>query len=228
MLAIAHRGCMDDYPENTAAAFRAVGPKADIVEFDVQRCGSGELVVFHDETLERVTGRSGRVDETDWTELSQLEIHDSGERMPLLSEALAAVPAGTTVTVEMKSADIAEEVVAKTRPVDNDVIVSSFRWNELRSARDAGAETLAVLCPEETEEALSIAEGLGADYIHPPKEACLGTDLVPRAHERGVQVNVWTVDTKTDVEEMSRAGVDGVSTNRVGILDLVRSRDGAE
>ena len=52
---IAHRGFADDYPENTPLAFRKASERADAVEMDVQRCGSSELVVFHDAYLDRLT-----------------------------------------------------------------------------------------------------------------------------------------------------------------------------
>jgi len=222
MYAIAHRGCRDDYPENTAAAFRAVAPEADIVECDVQRCGSGELVVFHDETLDRVTDADGRIEETDWNRLRELSVDGSGERPPLLSEVFDAVPAETTVTVELKSEGIADEVVARTAAVDNDVIVSSFHWDELRAASDAGATTLAVLCHEDPEGALDVATELDADFLHPPKHLCLETDLVERAHDRGIEVNVWAVEDGSDIADLRAAGVDGVSVDRLDLLDAAR------
>ncbi|MFB6183327.1 MAG: glycerophosphodiester phosphodiesterase [Haloarculaceae archaeon] len=212
---------MDDYPENTVAAFRAAAPQADVVECDVQRCRSGELVVFHDETLDRATDGNGRVDETDWSQLQELRVHGSDERIPLLEEVLAAVPADTTVTVELKAEGIADDVVDAIERVDNDVIVSSFYWDELRAARDAGASTLAVLCHEDPEGALALAAELDCEYVHPPKELCLDTDFVRRAHDRGVKVNVWTAETPEDVDELRAAGVDGVSTNRIDIVKRV-------
>lgn len=223
MRAIAHRGCMDDYPENTAAAFRASAPQADVVECDVQRCGSGELVVFHDATLDRVTGRSGRVGVTDWSELRELRVHGSDEPIPLLPEVFEAVPEDTTVTVELKSNGIASDVVDCIDGVDHDVTVSSFDPSELRAAKDAGASSLAVLCHEDPAAALDVARELDADYIHPPKELCLDTDLVDRAHDRGVEVNVWTGDSRADVDQLRAADVDGVSTNRVEILRYISS-----
>ncbi|MFC6872473.1 glycerophosphodiester phosphodiesterase [Halobellus marinus] len=215
---------MDDYPENTEAAFRAVAPKADIVECDVQRCRSGELVVFHDETVERVTDGSGRVDERDWSRLRELDVHGSGERIPLLDEVLRAVPADTGITVELKAEGIASEVVERVRTVENEVIVSSFYWEELRRSEAAGASSLAVLCHEDPDGALSVADELDADYIHPPKELCIESDIVERAHDRGVKVNVWTGETPEDIVELREAGVDGISVNKVALLERITGR----
>jgi len=231
MRAIAHRGCMDDYPENTVAAFRASGPEADVVECDVQRCGSGELVVFHDAILDRVTGRSGRVGLTDWSELRELRVHGSDESIPRLSEVFDAVPEDTTVTLELKSQRIATSVVDHIDRVDHDVIVSSFDTSELRAARDAGASELAVLCHEDPQAALDVVQELDAEYVHPPKELCLDTDLVERAHDRGVEVDVWTEESRSDagqlrtadIDELRAAGVDGVNADRVDLLKYITS-----
>lgn len=223
MKAIAHRGCPDDYPENTVKAFREVAPKADIVECDVQRCGSGELVVFHDDTLDRVTAGSGRVEETDWSELKRLDVHDSGEPIPRLSEVLEAVPADTTVTTEIKTPGIVPDLLRHLGRVENECIVSSFHWEELRAADEVETPTpaLAVLSHEDPTGALDFATELGCEYIHPPKEVCLDTDLIERAHTRGVRVNVWTAETTEEVAELRAVGADGVSTDSVAILEYV-------
>lgn len=215
---------MDDYPENTATAFRNSAPDADVVECDVQRCGSGELVVFHDATLDRVTGRSGRVGTTDWNDLARLTVHDSGEPIPRLGDVFEAVPEDTTVTVELKSSGIASPVVDVIEDVAHDVIVSSFDWAELRAARDAGASTLAVLCHEDPDGALDVGSEIGCTYVHPPKELCLETSIVERAHDRGMEVNVWTGESRADVDEIQAVGADGVSTNRVDLLNYTRGR----
>src|SRR5262249_30121844 len=108
---LGHRGASSDAPENTLAAFRlALDQRADGVELDARLCRSGEVVVFHDERLERLTGASGRVADTSWAELSRLEVHGgptggSSGRIPLLAEVLEALPRTAFVNVELKSED---------------------------------------------------------------------------------------------------------------------------
>lgn len=79
---LVHRGFSAEYPENTLLAVREASETADWLEIDVHWCGSGEIVVFHDETLDRLTDGSGAVRCTDWETLSSLEVLDSGERIP--------------------------------------------------------------------------------------------------------------------------------------------------
>src|SRR5262249_61930140 len=95
---------------------------ADGVELDARLCASGEVVVFHDERLERLTGGRGRVADTRWSDLGRLEVRAGppggpAGRIPLLAEVLAALPRSAFVNVELKSED----------------------WNGTRVAEAAGA-----------------------------------------------------------------------------------------
>ena len=111
MRILGHRGASSDAPENTLAAFLlALQQGADGVELDARLCHSGEVVVFHDERLERLTGGRGRVADTSWDELSQLEVRSGKSgvapaRIPLLLEVLEALPRTAFVNVELKSED---------------------------------------------------------------------------------------------------------------------------
>src|SRR5205823_602409 len=94
-----HRGASFDAPENTLAAFTlAQAQGADGVELDAQRCGSGEVVVLHDESLGRTTGFAGLVTETPWSIVrgldagSRKDARFRGERVPLLAEVLESFP----------------------------------------------------------------------------------------------------------------------------------------
>src|SRR5512138_3482216 len=105
-LVLGHRGASADAPENTLAAFRlAMAQGADGVELDVWRCATGEVVVTHDEDTRRVAGASLRVPDAPLAALRALDVgafagpRFGGERMPLLSEVLEALP-GAVVNVE--------------------------------------------------------------------------------------------------------------------------------
>jgi len=136
---LGHRGASSDAPENTLPAFQlALDQGADGVELDVRLCRSGEVVVFHDERLERLTGAAGRVADTPWSELSRLEVRagSSGApagRIPLLAEVMEALPRTAWINVELKSedwsgtgvADAAGALLESGRHQDH-VVVSSF------------------------------------------------------------------------------------------------------
>jgi glycerophosphoryl diester phosphodiesterase len=208
---------MTDYPENTLRAFHAIAERVDVIEFDVRRCGSGELVVFHDERLERVTAGGGYVAETSWSELKELRIHGTTERIPLLSEVLAGLPNSMRLNIELKSSGIAADVHTQCLETTHDVLISSFDDEELRDAADAGFDSLAPLCYEGYDQALNFATDLDCCCIHPSVELALSTDVITRAHDLGLETNVWTIKTSEQFEKMRTKDVDGVFVNTLTI-----------
>jgi glycerophosphoryl diester phosphodiesterase len=186
----------------------------------VQRCGSGELVVFHDDDLDRLTDATGSVSTTDWTELRELTILDSDETIPLLSEFLAAVPSDTAVNIELKHDGMAEEVIAAADDCDNDVLFSSFWPNALREirARDEAA-SLAFLVSDNPEQGLTIAADMDCVAVNPGVDLVLDGEFVERAHEDGFEVNTWTVDDGETARRLVDAGVDGMFVDRWDLLE---------
>jgi glycerophosphoryl diester phosphodiesterase len=228
-----HRGASFDAPENTLAAFElAVRQGADGVELDAQRCGSGEVVVLHDESLGRTTGFSGLLRETPWPVVRTLDAgarkHERfrGERVPLLAEVLRACPLLVNVELKCDRADdrgLTAEVVRVIRDAkaEDRVLLSSF--NPLCLLR---ARLLAPRLPRallfESQSSWPLRSGLsapalGVTAMHP--ESILATPRrVARWRGRGYLVACWTVD---DVEEAARlfaSGVAGIITNRPSLL----------
>lgn len=217
--AIAHRGCLADYPENTLHAFRESARVVDMIELDVRRCGSGELVVIHDATLDRVTGESGHVSETAIEALRDRRVLDSDEQIPVLREVFDVVPNDVGLNLELKDDGLAADVLEVAGDFDHDVIVSSFDYDELATARDVLVDPnsgrnkrvpLAYLFMARPDDALDIAAELDCEYVHPSVELACDTDVVSVAHDRGFGVNVWTVETRTQLDSMLELGVDGV------------------
>lgn len=212
---IAHRGCADMHPENTVAAVEAVAPHVDAVEVDVRRCGSGELVVCHDETVDRVTDGSGPVAEHTATELAALDVLGSGAGVPTVAEVVDAVPDQVAINLELKEQGIASEIGEVATAIDNHVVVSAFDADALRPlvGSDAPCE-LAYLFATDPDSALATAERLDCDYVHPRADLCTDTDLVDRATSRGLGVNVWTLPDCARLAEFAARGVDGVIVDR--------------
>ncbi|PSQ17718.1 glycerophosphodiester phosphodiesterase [Halobacteriales archaeon QS_8_69_26] len=215
---IAHRGFGGEYPENTLTAFRQAAERADVVEMDVRRCGSGELVVMHDETLERTTDGSGRVDETDLSTLRDLDVLGTGEGVPTLAEALDAVPPEVGVTVELK-----EDVVDDALPVldvENEVVVSAFDESVLERVTDRGGPPTARTVLPGNRGAFEGAIELGCSAVHPERmNVFLFPDLVERAHRAGMAVNVWTVHERDDAARLAAEGVDGLTSDHPDVLE---------
>jgi glycerophosphoryl diester phosphodiesterase len=216
--AFAHRGCGAQYPENTLAAFRRTGPALGGIECDVRRCGSGELVVCHDAELDRVTDATGRVGETRLDRLRELDVAGSGEGIPLLSAVFEAVPPEVVVNVELKEDGTAADARRVCEGFDHEVIVSSFSETALREADDAGFDSLAFLFFSDPDGGIATAADLGCEYVHPQWQLCVDSNLVDRAHQKGLGVNAWTLETPAAVEACREAGVDGVIVDRDDVL----------
>ncbi len=166
----AHRGFADKYPENTVGAVRAAAEESDAVEIDVRRCGSGELVVFHDDELDRVTDGEGRIDGIPLGELKRLTVAGSREPVPTIDELLAVVPKGTLLNIELKEDGIGEEVVNACQAHGVDALYSSFYDDAIREIRSIAPDApLAVLCHkmQPIDERLALADELDAVAFHP-------------------------------------------------------------
>lgn len=101
----AHRGlhCIEKgIPENSMAAFRMAVKKGYGIELDVHMTRDKKVVVFHDDTLKRVCGKKGTVEETDWEELKKCYLSKTSERIPLFSEVLAYVNGRVPLLIEIK------------------------------------------------------------------------------------------------------------------------------
>jgi glycerophosphoryl diester phosphodiesterase len=213
---IGHRGCAGQYPENTVESVERAAPHVDAVEIDVRRCGSGELVVFHDAELDRLTGASGSVADADWDELRELTVLDSGEPIPRLGDALDAAPDGLLVNVEIKEPETALDALDAARRADNEVLFSSFHPEALAALRDRDPETDRALLVADggAASAVEAATDLGCVAVHPPTDLATDPGFVEAAHDAGLAVNAWTAVDREDAERLLAAGVDGVIADR--------------
>ena len=136
----AHRGLHSkdrSVPENSLEAFRLAAEAGYGVELDVQLSRDGRVVVFHDDTLDRVCGVHARVDEKTWEELRLLRLCGTEQRIPLLTEALAVIRGRGPLIVELKNGRNNRELCEKTLAIlsgyEGQVCMESFnpmivRW----------------------------------------------------------------------------------------------------
>lgn len=219
MRLIAHRGFAGLYPENTLRAVEEAAALADAIEIDVRRCGSGELVVIHDATVDRVTDGSGAVAAHDLRELRALDVLGTGRGVPTLAEVLEAIPPAIGINIELKEVGLCADALRAAAAADSQVTVSSFHANELEGCRGAD-ETIPraylVDADADPDEAIRMATELDCTYLHPHAEIC-DERLVEEAHRAGMSVNAWPVDARSEAETLDRAGVDGVIADRWGV-----------
>lgn len=216
MRLIAHRGFAGSYPENTRDAVEKAAATADAIEVDVRRCASGELVVIHDETVDRVTDGEGRVSDLPLVELRQLDVLGTGRGVPTLSEILEAIPDTVGVNVELKEAGTPEDALPLMASLHPQTVVSSFSRAVLEECRTVDPSIPRALVVADDEDAVETAIELECDYIHPSVEACTER-LVTEAHRAGMSVNVWTIDSEAEAERLADLGVDGIIADRADV-----------
>lgn len=247
MRIIAHRGASGYAPENTLAAFKkAIEMGAKEIEFDVQLTKDGQLVVIHDYYLNRTTNGKGMIMNTDYTYIKTLDAGSwfsesfSDEKVPLLSEVITLckeandvdrMKNGTEATpiclhIEIKKTKLEQrpierfvlELVKASYPKEN-VVFSSFHHQCLQSllAMESvkcgvllGSELLAPIKYLEHHHVKSYSLNQSAEFID--------NAFIREAHENGLQVLSYTVNSKDIALYFDSLGVDGIFSNYPDLL----------
>lgn len=230
----AHRGASAYAPENTLPAFqKAIELESDGVELDVHLSRDGEVMVFHDDTVDRCTNGTGKVKRKSCAELKQLDCSYTfpafhGVTMPTLREVYELLaPTGLTVNVELKPSapwDIGLErkcvALAEEFGLTQRVIYSSFHFSRLRRLRLIDQNIPSALLYEKWKSLLIRPLGhRGRAAVHPEFADMFRREAVERLHRAGQKVNVWTVNEPEDVRRLAALDVDAIITNKP---DLVR------
>lgn len=210
----AHRCFAEDYPENTRLAAREATSVADQLEIDVRRCGSGEIVVFHDETVDGKTDGSGTVSEMSLAELKELRVLDSEERIPTLAEMMDVIPTDAAVNVELKQHDIAGDVLETLLGYEHRCIISAIQptiVQQADQARDGDEVEVALVGVSNPSRGLETAVATNCDRIHFGYSTLVETSALEAAKDAGLWVNTGTLAGPTQYEITSEMDVDGFS-----------------
>jgi glycerophosphoryl diester phosphodiesterase len=237
---IAHRGASQDAPENTLASVRLGWEQgADAVEVDIQQSRDGRLMVIHDDTLRRTTGRKGKVADFTLAELRTLEAGAwkhrrwAGEPIPSLAEVLDTVPSGRRLFVEIKcGVETVPELVATVRRSArkaSEVVPIGFDWETMRRVKESlpRCEVYWVQGFRRTWRGgwsptaghlIERARAAGLDGLDLGVRGPVNAAFVEQVHAAGLKLYVWTVDAPRKARALAAAGVDGLTTNRPGWL----------
>lgn len=220
ILNIGHRGAKGHVTENTLASFaRALELSAKAIELDVHVCATGELVVIHDFTVDRVTNGTGEVHKLTLAALKALEV-TGGHTIPTLDEVFETVGNRCFVNIEMKGRHTAQPVsnfieryVAEKGYRYKDFIVSSFQREELENMSHINPKVpLGILTQASIHQAWEWAEAFNAVALH-PHFSLLTTSSVLKAKEAGYKIYTWTVNEPEDIARVKALGVDGIITD---------------
>lgn len=229
-LVIAHRGFSGQYPENTMVAFqKAIELGCDMIELDVHFSKDKELVVIHDDKLDRTTNGEGRV--YDFT-LKEIKNFDAGswigsrfsaEKIPTLKEVLQMAKDKKPVNIEIKDPkerqypieELAERALKEVKEAGmlHQVNFFSFNPSALRKIKEKEPTAWITLVYGKEWKTLREVTG-GEDYpILGLRDKNLGKDDIAKIHEQGFQIYVWTVDNPAEMEKFIAWRVDGIITN---------------
>ena len=222
----AHRGFSRKAPENTLPAFQAaLDCGADFIELDVQLTKDGELVVIHDDKLDRTTDGKGYVKNYTYAELMELsagswfgkENEFDDVKIPLLSEVLDLIKKDIMLNIEIKKSGnpkaTAEKVVELVEEygVVNSCYVTSFSYPALKKVKQLNPKIktafIANLATATSYAQLPYIDAVSMNYLF------VNQSVVNTAHHHGKRVFVWTVDRQGEMQKMMALGVDNIITD---------------
>ena len=227
---LGHRGASAYAPENTMRSFElALEMGADGVELDVHLSKDGELVVIHDERLDRTTNAKGFIKDFTLEELKRFDASNGmaefkGVQIPTLNEVYELFrDNGKIINVEIKTdiidySGICEKLLAleDSFNMNGRIIYSSFNHYsvmEIKRLRPESKVGLLYMCgfiaPWE------YAEKIGADCLHPHYITMARTpNMASECISHGIETNVWTVNDSKDMTLLAKMGVTSLITNK--------------
>ncbi len=239
VIIMGHRGYSAKYPENTMLAFeKAWEAGADGIELDVHSTKDGELVIIHDETLNRTTDGKGNVRDLTWEEIKDLNAAARYPQVPFcplprLREYLAWAKGKSIFTnIELKTdhyyyAGLEEQVVGmiKRYGLEKKVILSSFNHASIIKAKQMLPDMeMGLICSKPIGNPGGYVKMCGADNIH-PESVHVGEKTMKNCHRHGIKVNVWGANTAEEILRLKGLGTDGIITDEVELAREVLAKE---
>lgn len=220
LLVIGHRGARGHLAENTLPSIaKALELGVDGIEIDVFRCASEELVVFHDQTLEKLTNATGYIEQLDLDSIRNIEVLN-GFTIPTLEEVLNLINGRVMLNIELKGSQTAiltdqmlHTFFEKETWSAEKILISSFDWEELKLFYEVNQKVpIAILTEDDPLDALPIAKELNAVAINPNYKS-LNKENLTKIHKKGLKIYPWTVNQPEEISALLALGVDGIITD---------------
>lgn len=234
-IVIAHRGASRVAPENTLSAMKkAIEFGADYAECDVFQTKDGEIVLFHDEEMDRTTGKEGMIWDYTLAELKELEVGSwfkeefRGEPIPTLREVIQSVKGKIKLNIEVKVSgsdpDIAQKVVdiIRSESIAKECMVTSFEKPVIEKIKEIAPELITGFIFDE-EHPPDIFEG-NWEYVC-SKRNIVDEEFVRKAKLKGKKIFVWTVNYPAETKKLIDLGVDGIITDVPNLLKEILAQD---
>ena len=211
---------MGHVTENTIPSIqKAIELGVDGIEIDVFKCKSGEIVLFHDKKLDRLTSIEGFIENIDIDSINKIKIEDQ-YKIPLLEEVLEIVPENIFLNIELKGKGTAKKVneillkkIGKNSSKMKNYIISSFDWDELNILRSINKNIpIAILTSNNIDKAILEGHKIKATSIN-PNYKLLNKKNIQQIKSKGFKVFPYTINNQSMIEKMKKLKVDGIITD---------------
>lgn len=241
---VAHRGASGVAPENTLASFQiAIQSGAHFIETDIQVTSDGVPIVFHDKGLSRTTNGSGFANRLTYNELKKFDSgfwfgkEYEGERIPSLEELLQFADGKILLNIELKNLGTSPEhsiksifnLVQKYDFVDK-VVFSSFYYNQLKISKEIypNIPIAPIKIPKDNTKPSDLKKILNCEgFVCGIDE--ISEKIVQDAHQSGLFVGVYSIDTEEHLQQVINLGVKAIVTNfPKEIINLLKNKYNAK
>ena len=222
ILVVGHRGAMGHVLENTIESVqKAIELNVDGIEIDVFKSKTGELVVYHDPFLSRLSNSNAFIEQISLDSIKKIELI-GGYFIPTLKEIVDIIPEKIFLNIELKGQDTAFEtnkiiinyLNTYNFPVSK-FIISSFRWDELKKIRSFNKDIpIAILVDSlhKIDDAIKLAKQINAVALNPNKEF-ITKEIVNKIQSKNIKVYPYTINTPRNIRKMRLMGVDAIITD---------------
>ena len=208
--------------ENTIESVqKAIELNVDGIEIDVFKSKTGELVVYHDPFLSRLSNSNAFIEQISLDSIKKVELI-GGYFIPTLKEIVDIIPEKIFLNIELKGQDTAFEtnkiiinyLNSHNFPVSK-FIISSFKWDELKKIRSFNKDIpIAILVDSlyKIDDAIKLAKQINAVALNPNKEF-ITKEIVNKIQSKNIKVYPYTINTPRNIRKMRSMGVDAIITD---------------
>ena len=222
VIVIGHRGAMGHALENTIESVeKAINLKVDGIEIDVFKSKSGELIVYHDPSLSRLSNSNAFIEQISLDSIKKIELI-GGLSIPTLNEVIDIIPEKIFLNIELKGENTAHETnkiiikyLSKSNLNPSKFIISSFRWDELKKFRNINKDVpIAILVDSlyKIDNAIKLAKEINAVALN-PNNNFITNQIVDKIQSNNIKVYPYTINTPKNIKRMKSMGVDGIITD---------------
>ena len=222
IIVVGHRGAMGHALENTIESVKkAIELNVDGIEIDVFKSKNGEIVVYHDPFLSRLSNSNAFIEQISLDSIKNVELN-GGLSIPTLKEVIDVVPEKIFLNIELKGSNTAletNEIIIEYLKEFNlppsKFIISSFRWDELKKFRDLNRYIpIAILVDSlyKIDNAIKLAKEINAIALN-PNNKFITKKIVNKIQSNNIKVFPYTINSPKNIKRMKLMGVDAIITD---------------